>query len=94
MDRELAVQVLEHEEGSTGTEPDTPVGYGLDSYLLLSIIDALRMLSATVATVAGAAPPELIPAPRPTTAVELLREERRIQSMERLIEQFSQCERL
>ncbi|PXX65398.1 hypothetical protein DFR70_104462 [Nocardia tenerifensis] len=102
MDRELAEQILAVEEATpldvdsyeVPTEPSgpTPEGYTIDSYLLLSIIDALQGVQAAVIAAAGADPPQIRPMPRPTSALEIVRDERRDRSMQSLIDQFSSTE--
>ncbi|MFX0581184.1 hypothetical protein [Nocardia nepalensis] len=95
MDRELAEQLLAAEEelpDSDDTAEDStgpgPEGYTIDSYLLLSIIDALQGVQAAVIASVGAEPPRITPMVRPTSALELLREEARTRSMQQLIDQF------
>lgn len=98
MDRELAEQMLaaeqaeaeldlyEEAEGPSGPNPE---GYTIDSYLLLSIIDALQGVQAAVIAAAGGDPPRLTPMPRPVTAVDIVRDAQRDQSMQNLIDEFT-----
>ncbi|MBF6356524.1 hypothetical protein IU449_18570 [Nocardia higoensis] len=97
-DRELAEQMVAAEEAEAELdlyeEPDrptgpTPEGYTIDSYLLLSIIDALQGVQVAVIAAAGGDPPAVTPMPRPVTAAELVRDERRDRSMQRLIDDFT-----
>ncbi|MEV0251164.1 hypothetical protein AB0H76_31545 [Nocardia sp. NPDC050712] len=98
MDRELAEQMLAaeqaeaeldlYEEKAETTGP-TPEGYSIDSYLLLSIIDALQGVQAAVIAAAGGDPPRLSPMPRPVTAVDIVRDAQRDESMQGLIDQFT-----
>lgn len=94
MDPELADQLLalEDDEDPTADERPTPEGYTLDTYLLLSIIDGLQGVQAAVIAAAGADPPSMKPMPRPVTALELVRDERRLASMRKLIDQFTGAE--
>jgi hypothetical protein len=95
MDRELAEERLDVEdalgdddldEAPTGPRPE---GYTLDTYMLMAIIDALHGVQATIIAAAGADPPTVRPLPRPMSAVEILREERRSVSMQTLIDLFT-----
>jgi hypothetical protein len=90
----MAEQALDDEE----TRPDdaapddagpTPEGYTLDTYLLLAIIDALQGVQAAVIASAGGEPPGVKPVPRPVTAIDRLREERRLTSLQNLIDTFT-----
>ncbi|MFB7719337.1 hypothetical protein [Nocardia sp. NPDC056100] len=102
MDRELAEQVLAAEqanaeldlESDIAEDTDTPAGptpqgYTIDTYLLLSIIDALQGVQAAVIAAAGGDPPSIKPMPRPATALDHVRDEYRDRSMQRLIDQFT-----
>ncbi|MFI7001336.1 hypothetical protein [Nocardia sp. NPDC050175] len=94
MDRELAEQLVAVEDaGATddfaGAVGPTPEGYTLETYLLLSVIDALQGVQAAVIAAAGADPPSVNPMPRPMTALDQLREERRLRSMQKLIDEFT-----
>ncbi|MFC4126438.1 hypothetical protein [Nocardia rhizosphaerae] len=90
MDRELAEQLLALEgRDETVDSVATPEGYTLDTYLLLTLIDAVQGVQAAVIAAAGADPPAFDPMPRPETALDLVREENRRQSMERLIAEFT-----
>ncbi|MFF0528276.1 hypothetical protein ACFYT3_07780 [Nocardia amikacinitolerans] len=98
MDRELAEQVMAVEDAAAALDlyeeaeqpaGPTPEGYTIDSYLLLSIIDALQGVQAAVIAAAGGDPPQIRPMPRPITAVEMVRDERRDRSMQNLIDQFT-----
>lgn len=98
MDRELAEQLLAaeqaeaeldlYEEAEAASGP-TPEGYTIDSYLLLSIIDALQGVQAAVIAAAGGDPPRVTPMPRPVTAVDIVRDAQRDESMQDLIDQFT-----
>ncbi|MFE3754558.1 hypothetical protein ACFXO9_09650 [Nocardia tengchongensis] len=95
MDREIAEQHLDAEAAlgdeeidETATTP-RPEGYTLNTYLLMAIIDALQGVQATIIAAAGSDPPTMRPLPRPITAVETLREERRTQSMQALVDLFT-----
>ncbi|WP_405166721.1 hypothetical protein OG203_17445 [Nocardia sp. NBC_01499] len=98
MDRELAEQMLAteqdeadldlYEEADAPSGP-TPEGYTIDSYLLLSIIDALQGVQAAVIAAAGGDPPRLTPMPRPVTAADIVRDAQRDESMQNLIDQFT-----
>ncbi len=98
MDRELAEQILAaeqvevdldlYEETDELTGP-TPEGYTIDSYLLLSIIDALQGVQVAVIAAAGGDPPAITPMPRPVSAVDLARDQRRDESLQNLIDQFT-----
>lgn len=98
MDQELAEQMLAIEkaeseldlyEENTATTGPTPEGYTIDSYLLLSIIDALQGVQAAVIAAAGGDPPRLTPMPRPVTAVDIVRDAQRDESMQNLIDTFT-----
>lgn len=93
MDPTIAGQILALEEGgdenASGSTGPTPEGYTLHTYLLLSIIDGLQGVQAAVIAAAGAHPPSVKPMPRPVTALDLIRDERRLQSMQKLIDEFS-----
>lgn len=91
MDRSIAEQIIAQEDEDDELEPadPTPEGYTLDTYLLLAIIDALQGLQATVIAAAGADPPTVQPMPRPVTALDAVRDERRLNSMQDLIDIFS-----
>ena len=95
MDRELALALLDLEkarEESGEERPDpvpTPLGYSLDTYLLLAIVDALMGVQAAVIAAAGADPPTITPMQRPATAMDVVREERRLDSMQDLINLFT-----
>ncbi|KAB2584828.1 hypothetical protein BS297_13475 [Rhodococcus erythropolis] len=98
MDRELAEQMLAAEQAEAEldlyeveTDPagPTPEGYTIDSYLLLSIIDALQGVQAAVIAAAGGDPPRMTPMPRPVTAVDIVRDAQRDDSMQGLIDQFT-----
>ncbi|WP_019932340.1 hypothetical protein [Nocardia sp. BMG111209] len=95
MDLELAEERLDLEdahgdddldEAPTGPRPE---GYTLDTYMLMAIIDALHGVQATIIAAAGADPPAVRPLPRPVSAVEIVREERRATSMQTLIDLFT-----
>jgi hypothetical protein len=90
MDTELAEQLLALEEDEPqAAEDPTPDGYTLDTYLLLSIIDGLQGVQAAVIAAAGADPPQIRPMPRPVTALDLVREGRRMRAMQSLIDEFT-----
>ncbi|MEU2033579.1 hypothetical protein [Nocardia amamiensis] len=96
MDRELAEQMSAAEDEDldlyeADEEPagPTPEGYTIDSYLLLSIIDALQGVQVAVIAAAGGDPPQIKPMPRPVSALELVRDERRDRAMQRLIDEFT-----
>ncbi|NQE89017.1 hypothetical protein [Nocardia terpenica] len=93
MDEELAQQLLNREDAEADTDHDragiSPVGYSIDTYLLLSIIDALMGVQAAIVAAAGADPPHVTPMPRPETAVDRVREQRRTASMQALIDLFT-----
>ncbi|WP_405164721.1 hypothetical protein OG203_06280 [Nocardia sp. NBC_01499] len=95
MDRELAEEHLEAEEtlGEDDVEEapsgPRPEGYTLDTYLLMAIIDALQGVQATIIAAAGADPPAVRPLPRPMSALEIVREDRREASMQTLIDLFT-----
>ncbi|MFI9508427.1 hypothetical protein [Nocardia sp. NPDC052566] len=98
MDRELAEQMIAAEQAQAQhesyEEPETtggptPVGYTIDTYLLLSIIDALQGVQAAVIAAAGGDPPRMAPMPRPVTAADQVRDEYRDRSMQQLIDQFT-----
>ncbi|MFC4374927.1 hypothetical protein ACFO5K_12530 [Nocardia halotolerans] len=90
MDRDLAEQLLAIEDrDETFDGAATPEGYTLDTYLLLTIVDAVQGVQAAVIAAAGADPPAFDPMPRPETALDLVREEHRRRSMERLIAEFT-----
>lgn len=95
MDYELAEQRLNEEE-QLGDDHDEdtpsgprPEGYTLDTYMLMAIIDALNGVQATIIAAAGSDPPTVRPLPRPISAVEIVREERRANSMLALIDLFT-----
>ncbi len=73
MDRTLAEQAAEIPEPEAA-EPPTPLGYSLDTHLLLTIIDCLQGVQAAVIASTGTAPPALRPMPRPMTMLERVRE--------------------
>ncbi|WP_278266217.1 hypothetical protein [Nocardia sp. AG03] len=98
MDAELAEQMLAAEQAEIAldlyeekSEPagPTPEGYTIDSYLLLSIIDALQGVQAAVIAAAGGDPPRVTPMPRPVTAVDIARDTKRDESMQNLIDEFT-----
>ncbi|WP_225725465.1 MULTISPECIES: hypothetical protein [unclassified Nocardia] len=95
MDRELAEEHLDAEEAlSTDDVEETPAGprpegYTLDTYMLMAIIDALHGVQATIIAAAGADPPSVRPLPRPMSATEIIREQRRASSMQALIDLFT-----
>lgn len=91
MDTELAEQLLALEDSDDPhtSEDPTPDGYTLDTYLLLSIIDGLQGVQAAVIAAAGADPPQIRPMPRPVTALDAVREERRMRAMQSLIDEFT-----
>lgn len=98
MDRELAEQIVaaENEEAALDLYEEaaesggpTPEGYTIDSYLLLSVIDALQGVQAAVIAAAGGDPPTIKPMPRPVTAADIVRDEHRDRSMQRLIDEFT-----
>ncbi|WP_306363377.1 hypothetical protein [Nocardia sp. CC227C] len=98
MDRELAEQMVAAEEAEAtldlyeeAAQPSgtTPEGYTIDSYLLLSVIDALQGVQAAVIAAAGGDPPTIKPMPRPVTAADIVRDEHRDRSMQRLIDEFT-----
>ncbi|WP_405160062.1 hypothetical protein OG203_26930 [Nocardia sp. NBC_01499] len=93
MDPTIAGQILalEEHDGENASSPTgpTPEGYTLHTYLLLSIIDGLQGVQAAVIAAAGATPPTVKPMPRPVTALDLIRDERRLQSMQKLIDEFT-----
>lgn len=78
----------ESEEEPEAEEPPTPEGYTLDTYLLLSIIDGLQGVQAAVIAAAGADPPAVKPMPRPQTAMDIIREERRLAVMNSIVDIF------
>ncbi|WP_405137517.1 hypothetical protein [Nocardia sp. NBC_01388] len=87
MDPDLAARLIEVEDDE---EPSsTPEGYTIDTYLLLSVIDALQGVQAAVIAAAGVDPPRMSPMPRPATALDEAREMRRMQSIQTLIDQFT-----
>ncbi|APE37680.1 hypothetical protein BOX37_31295 [Nocardia mangyaensis] len=91
-DRELAELVLEHQlVESPDDQPEalSPDEYTLDTYLLLSIIDAVHGVQASVIAAAGGGDAALRPVPRPDTALEVIRAERRSRAMRQLIDQFT-----
>ncbi|QIS16595.1 hypothetical protein [Nocardia arthritidis] len=94
MDRTIAREILALEAAAAadGTAPSedapTPDGYTMDTYLLLGIIDALQGVQAAVIAAAGADPPAIKPMPRPVTALDTVREELRLRSMQHLIDEF------
>ncbi len=92
-DRELAEQLLAAEDESSDSADDSagprPEGYTIDSYLLLSVIDALQGVQAAVIAAAGGEPPRIQPMPRPVSALESVRDEQRDRSMRQLIDQFT-----
>ncbi|MEU4648167.1 hypothetical protein [Nocardia fluminea] len=91
LDRELAEYWLDVEESDPdpdAEEPPTPEGYTLDTYLLLSIIDGLQGVQAAVIAAAGADPPQVKPMPRPQTAMDVVREERRLSTMNSIVDIF------
>ncbi|MFI9506974.1 hypothetical protein [Nocardia sp. NPDC052566] len=93
MDRAIAEEIIALElngdgEGETSAEEPTPDGYTLDTYLLLGIIDAVQGVQAAVIAAAGADPPAIRPMPRPITALDTVREEARLRSMQSLIDEF------
>ncbi|MFJ4652701.1 hypothetical protein ACIP5Y_15680 [Nocardia sp. NPDC088792] len=96
MDREIAEQHIAVEEALGDNDVDEtepsgprPEGYTLDTYLLMAIIDALQGVQATIIAAAGADPPAVRSMPRPMSAVETIREERRTTSMQALIDLFT-----
>lgn len=98
MDRGLAERIVELEDEArengdedefASDEPPTPSGYTLDTYLLLSIVDALQGVQAAVIAAAGADPPSMNPMPRPQTALDVVRDERRLVRMNSLIDEFT-----
>ncbi|PSR58053.1 MULTISPECIES: hypothetical protein [Nocardia] len=94
MDRDLAEQMLAAEEAAgdnTADEPvrPTPEGYTIDTYLLLSVIDALQGVQAAVIASAGGEPPRITPMPRPMSALDIIRDEARDRSIQKLIDQFT-----
>ncbi|WP_330185004.1 hypothetical protein OHB26_16315 [Nocardia sp. NBC_01503] len=95
MDYELAEERLDAEEQlGEDHEEDVPSGprpegYTLDTYMLMAIIDALNGVQATIIAAAGSDPPTVRPLPRPLSAVEIVREERRAGSMQALIDMFT-----
>ncbi|MFD3703325.1 hypothetical protein ACFWUP_09280 [Nocardia sp. NPDC058658] len=91
LDRELAeywLDIEDSEEDPDAEEPPTPEGYTLDTYLLLSIIDGLQGVQAAVIAAAGADPPAVKPMPRPQTALDTVREERRLAVMNSIVDIF------
>ncbi|WP_068002217.1 hypothetical protein [Nocardia pseudobrasiliensis] len=95
-DRELAEQLLAAEDESFDSDAAAddssgprPEGYTIDSYLLLSVIDALQGVQAAIIAAAGGEPPRIQPMPRPVSALESVRDEQRDRSMRRLIDQFT-----
>jgi hypothetical protein len=92
MDPDLADKLLEREDDPEFTEEPaaTPEGYTTETYLLLSVIDALMGVQAAVIAAAGADPPSIAPMPRPITALDEARERKRMRNMQALIDQFTQ----
>jgi hypothetical protein len=93
MDVELAERLLEREaEEERNPEREveiTPEGYTIDTYLLLSVIDAMQGVQAAVIAAAGVDPPRVHPMPRPTTALDAVRESHRRARVQRLIDEFT-----
>ncbi|WP_306358701.1 MULTISPECIES: hypothetical protein [unclassified Nocardia] len=92
MDRELAERAAADEPADGDRyepEPPTPVGYTLTNYLLLTLIDSVRSVSASVIAAAGVKPPEMRPMPRPQTALDRVREEQRVARLAALIDIFA-----
>lgn len=93
MDEELAERLLAREdelERDPDREPEiTPEGYSIDTYLLLSVIDAMQGVQAAVIAAAGVDPPAVHPMPRPATALDVVRERRRLHRVQRLIDEFT-----
>ncbi|MFR9750490.1 hypothetical protein ACL02S_05580 [Nocardia sp. 004] len=91
MDLQLAEELLalETDDEFPEAEDPTPDGYTLDTYLLLTVIDGLQGVQAAVIAAAGADPPQVKPMPRPVTALDKVREERRLRSLQDLIGVFS-----
>jgi len=89
MDLELAERILEHGDEELEEVAATPEGYSIDTYLLLSVIDAIQGVQAAVIAAAGVDPPSMRPMPRPATALDEAREQRRMASLQRLIDEFT-----
>lgn len=94
MDVDLAERLLAREENED-RDPDreqveiTPEGYTVDTYLLLSVIDAMQGVQAAVIAAAGVDPPRVHPMPRPMTALDAVRERQRRGRINRLIDEFT-----
>ncbi|WP_155293505.1 hypothetical protein [Rhodococcoides fascians] len=86
MSREIAEMIADLPESN---EPPTPLGYTLDTYLLLTIVDSLQSVQAAVIAAAGADPPQLTPMKRPQTALDIVKDERWRGRMQNLIDLFS-----
>lgn len=91
MDPDLARQILEAEDQNPGAAPGdpTPEEYTLQAHLLLAIADKLSGLQSAVIAAAGVDPPRPDPMPRPVTALEEIREQRRLEGLTKLINDFT-----
>jgi hypothetical protein len=85
LDMDIAEQLADLPESD---EPPSPLEYTTDTYLLLSIIDALQSLQAAVIAAAGAKPPSFTPMRRPRTALDAVKEKRYTKKMNSLIDKF------
>ncbi|MFI6168848.1 hypothetical protein ACIBCN_18855 [Nocardia sp. NPDC051052] len=90
MDRDLAeVAAREPEPEPGGLEPPSPLGYTLDTYLLLTLIDCVQGVQAAVIASTGTTPPTPQPMPRPITMLERVREEQWRHRMDRMTALFA-----
>lgn len=93
MDPDLAQRMFETEqedpEASLTPVDPTPEEYTLQAHLLLAIADKLSGLQSAVIAAAGVEPPRPDPMPRPVTALDDLREEKRLAGISQLIADFS-----
>lgn len=91
MDPDLAEEMLAAEEENPDAEiPDpTPEEYTLEAHLLLAVADKLSHVVSAIIAAAGVDPPRAEPMPRPTTALEQLRERKRLESVQDLIDAFT-----
>ncbi|MBF6332373.1 hypothetical protein [Nocardia transvalensis] len=90
MDEQLAeTAAAQPEPDADDYEPPTPLGYTLEAYLLLTIIDCLQGVQAAVIASTGTKPPALQPMPRPQTALDRVREQRWRDRMQALVDLFA-----
>ena len=93
-DPEIAEQIVNSPDYVKANQDTSPslIGYSATNYQLADVIDGLKALQATqVATQGGKATPPK-PTPRPKTAIEKAKDERRKRDQKSLISAFTTTE--